>query len=66
MAKGGGTQATNFLRIAGLFFGFIGIYHLLRSQGVSLRFIELTRQGSLVYGLILLLLAFGCFMTSRK
>ena len=58
MAKGGGTNTTNFLRIAGLFFAFNGAYHLLRSQGIDLYFISLTRQGSLVYGLIVLILLY--------
>ena len=66
MAKGGATNTKNFLRISGLFFGFIGLYHILRSQGITLQFIELTRQVSLVYGILVLSLSIGCFMASRK
>ena len=66
MAKGGTTITKNFLRISGIFFGFIGLYHILRSQGISLHFIEFTRQGSLVYGILVLILSVACFMASRK
>lgn len=67
MAKGGGSASTkNFLRIAGIAFGLNGLFHVARSQGINLRFIELTRQGSLVYGILILVLSAACFMASRK
>ena len=56
----------NLLRISGIIFGCIGLYHLLRSQGINLRFIELTRQGSLIYGMSILVLSVFCFLNSRK
>ena len=65
MAKGKG-GGNNLLRIAGIIFGFIGVFHVLRSQGISLRFIELTRLGSLIYGIFILLLSAFCFLKSRK
>ncbi len=65
MAKGGGKNS-NILRVSGIFFGFIGVYHILRSQGISLHFIELTRQGSLIYGILVLFLSAVCFLNSRK
>ena len=65
MAKGSGKNS-NVLRISGIIFGFIGLYHVLRSQGIELRFIELTRMGSLIYGIAILVLSALCFMNSRK
>ena len=65
MAKSTG-GSKNLLRISGIIFGFIGLYHVCRSQGISLHFIELTRQGSLIYGILILLLSAFCFLNSRK
>ena len=66
MAKSGSTGNKNLLRIAGIWFGIIGVYHVLRSQGISLQFVELTRLGSLIYGISVLLLSALCFLNSRK
>ena len=66
MAKGSSTGNKNLLRISGIWFGIIGIFHVLRSQGINLQFIELTRLGSLIYGLCVLLLSAVCFLNSRK
>ncbi len=56
----------NILRISGILFGAIGIFHLLRSQGINIQFVELTRMGSLVYGALILALSVVCFLNSRK
>ena len=61
-----GAGNKNLLRIAGIWFGIIAAYHLLRSQGISLQFVELTRQGSLIYGILVLVLSVLCFLNSRK
>ena len=65
MAKSTGT-GKNILRLSGMIFGVVGMYHVLRSQGISLHFIELTRLGSLIFGICILLLCAACFMGSRK
>ena len=66
MAKTSSTGNKNLLRISGIWFGIIGAFHVLRSQGISLQFIELTRQGSLIYGILVLVLSALCFLNSRK
>jgi hypothetical protein len=65
MAKSAGKTA-NLLRVSGLLFLFIGGYHVLRYFGVDMRFVVLTRLGSLIYGTLILMLAAACFLGSRK
>ena len=65
MAKSGG-KTTNLLRISGLLFLFIGGYHVLRYFGADLKFVVLTRLGSLIYGALVLGLSAACFLDSRK
>ena len=65
MAKSAG-GSKSLLKISGIWFGFIGLYHVVRYFGVSLKFVELTRLGSLFYGVLVLLLSLACFLNSRK
>ena len=61
-----GTAISNLLRVSGLLFLFIGSYHVLRYFGVDLKFVVLTKLGSLIYGALVLLLSAACFVNSKK
>ncbi len=67
MGKSGGKNTNNLLRISGILFLAVGAFHtarfLLKSQLFS---VQLTYTGSLIVGVCLLFLAYGCFMESRR
>jgi len=68
MAKGGGKSSTNLLRLSGILYGIIGFFHVSRyftHWEFRVGGLELTALGSLIIGVLLLLLSFACFKSSR-
>ncbi len=70
MAKsGGGKSSNNLLRLSGIIFGIAGVFHALRylTKGeLNVVKFELTYLGSLFAGILLLLLSWACFQTSKR
>ncbi len=65
MAKGGGTKGTtNLLRLSGMIFAVVGVFHVLRYFGIVSTF-PFTLLGSLIVGCLLLLLSFACFQATK-
>lgn len=68
MAKGGKQSSKNLLRLSGIFFTFAGGFHVTRyftKWEFRVANFELTPLGSLIIGVIILMLAFACFKDSR-
>ncbi len=68
MAKGGGKNGGNLLRLSGLLFAIGGSFHVLRYfKGWEFKVggFELTLIGSLIVGSLLLLLSAACFANSK-
>ena len=69
MAKGGGRAVTNLLRLSGILYAVFGAYHVLRyfarDQYDLIRF-HLTYFGSLIVGIMLLVLSLACFKSAGK
>ena len=67
MAKSG-KSSKNLLRISGIIFTFIGVFHVSRYFGRGFFHVgsfELTYLGSLILGTFLVLLALACFKESK-
>ena len=67
--SGGGKNTTNLLRLSGMIFLGIGLFHVLRyfkEWEFRVAGFELTYLGSLILGGLLLLLSAGCFLNSRN
>lgn len=70
MAKSGSNRTiTNLLRVSGLLFAFIGLFHVLRyffQLELRVAGFEVTYLGSLIVGIFLIWLSIACFTNSRK
>ena len=65
MAKGGGKNATNLLRLSGMVFFIIGTFHVLRYFQI-VRSFDFTYFGSLLVGIFLLSVAVFCFIEGKR
>lgn len=63
-SKGGSKSTTTLLRLSGMIFLVMGIFHVLRYFEIVRRF-EFTLTGSLVLGCLLLLLSYACFFNAK-
>ena len=63
--KSADKRTSNLLRLSGIIFTMIGVFHVLRYFEIVRRF-DFTYTGSLIVGALLLLLALACFWQTRK
>lgn len=66
-SKAGGKEAANLLRLSGIIFGIVGIFHVLRyfaHWDFRVGGFELTYIGSLVVGALILWLSVACFLNA--
>ena len=68
MAKGSRKNSKNLLRLSGIFFTLAGGFHVTRyftKWEFRVGNFELTPLGSLIIGIVLLMLAFACFTDAK-
>lgn len=69
MGKSGGSATTSLLRLSGMIFAVVGFFHVIRyftKWELKIGGFELTPLGSLIIGVLILLLSVACFTNAKK